>query len=283
MNTWFIMAQIFGAVTMGFEFACYQIKDKRRYFLITGIASFFWALMFVSMGMATSMDTQLSLVLAGTYSTVRNLVFWRIFKDDSPKAKKAGRIFLVFMMVVGITAGISTVMGVPDQVRWIHALGLFTAMTFVVGQYLPGDHWVRITVIFYAVGVILTQTPLNILEGDFRWNVMGILIEMTKIVSVLIFYGAAVYRKYRMKQLKKLKTQIATEIARIDTLSEKIPVANVPGVAKVHRLVAKMMRYELLTIAQDKIKDADSAQTEIRGVLEDLEVIQNLKLVLNKG
>ncbi|MCL1948280.1 MAG: YgjV family protein [Turicibacter sp.] len=283
MNTWFIIAQILGVVTMGFEFACYQIKDKRQYFLITGIASFFWMLMFVAMGLATSMDTQMSLVIAGTYSTVRNLVFWRIFKDDSPKAKKAGRIFLVLMMLIGISAGVVTVLNTPEQVRWIHALGLFTALTFVVGQYLPGDHWVRITVVFYALAVMLTQTPLNILEGEVRWNVMGLLIEATKIVSVLIFYGAKVYRGYRIKKLQQLKSVIAEEIARIDTMSEKIPVANVPGVKNVEKLVAKMMRYELLAIAQEKIKDVDSAQKEISGILEDLEVIRSFKTVLSKG
>jgi hypothetical protein len=48
---------------------------------------------------------------------------------------------------------------------------------------------VRITVVFYAIVVLLTQTPLNILEGDFRWNIMGILIEASKIASVVIFYA----------------------------------------------------------------------------------------------
>ena len=283
MNNWFIIAQIFGVITMGFEFASYQIKDKRQYFLVTGLGSLFWALMFLFVGLATSMDTQLSLVVAGTYSTIRNLVFWRIFKDDSAKSKRIGRIFLVFMMIIGVTAGIMTVINAPASVRWVHVLGMVTALTFVLGQYLPGDHYVRITVVFYAVAIMLTQSPLNILEGDLRWNITGILIEGTKIVSVLIFYVAVLYRKQRIKALKNLKAQIASEIARIDALSDKIPVANVPGVKNVEKLVAKMMRYELTTIAQDKIKDSDSAQDEIKGVLEDLEVIQNLKMVLAKG
>jgi len=42
--------------------------------------------------------------------------------------------------------------------------------------------------VFYAVAVLLTQTPLNILHGDFRWNIMGMLIESAKIVSVIVFY-----------------------------------------------------------------------------------------------
>jgi len=92
------------------------------------------------------------------------------------------------MIVFAIIAGTITVLNAPEQVRWLHIIGLFTALCFVIGQYLPGVHYVRITVIFYAVVVLLTQTPLNILYGDFRWNIMGILIEAAKIISVIIFY-----------------------------------------------------------------------------------------------
>jgi len=74
------------------------------------------------------------------------------------------------------------------QVRWLHTLGMIAALSFVVGQYLPGVHYVRITVMFYAAVVLLTQTPLNILDGDFRWNIMGILIESAKMISVIVFY-----------------------------------------------------------------------------------------------
>ena len=92
------------------------------------------------------------------------------------------------MIVVAIVAGIITVLNVPAEIRWLHAIGLVTAISFVVGQYLPGVHYVRVTVVIYAFFVILTQSPLNIRYGDFRWNIMGILIEAAKIVSVLVFY-----------------------------------------------------------------------------------------------
>lgn len=188
MNIWFVAAQIFGIITICFEFSSYQIKDKSKYFLATGIGSFFWILMFVSIGMATDMSTQLSLILAAVYSTVRNLVFHKIFKTNTAKSREAGLIFLLIMIVVALTAGVGTVMNAPVQVRWLHILGLLMALGFVVGQYLPGDHYVRISVVFYALVVLLTQTPLNILYGDFRWNIMGIMIEMAKISSVAIFY-----------------------------------------------------------------------------------------------
>jgi len=188
MNNWFIIAQVLGVITIVFEFASYQIKNKSIYFLTTGIGSFFWITMFIAMGLATGMDTQLSLVIAATYSTVRNLVFWQIFAKNTPQRKEIGLNFLLVMIVVALIAGVLSVINAPEQVRWVHALGMVTALCFVVGQYMPGVHAVRITVTLYALAVILTQTPLNILYGDFRWNIMGILIEIAKISSVVIFY-----------------------------------------------------------------------------------------------
>ena len=188
-NMWFILSQIFGLVTIVFEFVSYQIKDKTKYFLYAGISSLFWVLMFFSIGMATGMSTQLSLVLAATYSTIRNFVFFGIFSKNTPKSKEFGLNFLLLMILVALVAGTMTVLRAPIEVRWLHILGLITALAFVIGQYLPGDHYVRITVVFYALAVILTQTPLNILEGDLRWNFMGIAIEVAKISSVALFYA----------------------------------------------------------------------------------------------
>jgi len=188
MNTWYLIAQVLGVITICFEFASYQIKDKSKYFLTTGVGSFFWMTMFVAVGFATGMDTQLSLIVASTYSTFRNLVFWKIFSKNTPRSKEAGLNFLLVMIVVALIAGTLAIINAPAQVRWLHTLGMIAALSFVIGQYLPGVHYVRITVVFYALIVLLTQTPLNILEGDFRWNIMGILIELAKISSVVVFY-----------------------------------------------------------------------------------------------
>ena len=188
MNLWFIAAQVLGLITICFEFASYQIKDKTRYFLVTGIGSFFWMTMFVAMGLATGMDTQLSLIVAATYSTFRNLIFHRIFAKNTPQSKEFGLNFLLVMIGVALVAGVLSIINSPPEVRWLHTLGMIAALSFVVGQYLPGVHYVRITVVIYAIVVMLTQTPINILYGDFRWNIMGIAIESAKIISVVVFY-----------------------------------------------------------------------------------------------
>jgi len=188
MNNWFILAQVLGVITIIFEFSSYQIKNKSKYFLTTGIGSFFWFLMFFSMGMATGMNTQVSLMVAASYSVVRNLVFWKIFAKNTPQSKEIGLNFLLVMIGVALVAGVLSIINAPQEVRWLHTLGMIAALAFVIGQYLPGVHYVRITVTFYALIVILTQTPLNILYGDFRWNIMGIAIEVAKISSVVVFY-----------------------------------------------------------------------------------------------
>jgi hypothetical protein len=188
MNTWFWIAQLLGVVTICCEFASYQIKNKSKYFLTTGIGSFFWFTMFFAFGMATGMDTQLSLMVAASYSAIRNLIFWRIFAKNTPQSKEFGLNFLLVMIAVAVVAGTLAIVNSPAEVRWLHILGMVAAIGFVIGQYLPGVHYVRISVTLYAVIVILTQTPINILYGDFRWNIMGIAIESAKIASVVIFY-----------------------------------------------------------------------------------------------
>jgi len=188
LGGWYIAAQLLGVVTICFEFWSYQIKDKAKYFLVTGIGSFFWMSMFIAIGIATGLSTQASLIVAASYSTIRNLVFARIFTKNTPQSKEAGLIFLLVMIVVALVAGTLTVINAPAQVRWLHILGMISALSFVVGQYLPGVHYVRVTVVFYAIVVFLTQTPLNILYGDFRWNIMGMMIESAKVVSVIVFY-----------------------------------------------------------------------------------------------
>jgi len=188
MNIWYLAAQVMGLVTITFEFKALQIKEKTGYFKTTAIGSVFWLLMFIFIGLATGMDTQLSLILAGTYSVVRNLVFYVIFKKDTPEIKEKGLKFLLVMVFIAVCVGVFTVISAPPQVRWLHISGIVAAVFFAIGQYMPGVHWVRATVAISALLILLTQTPVNILEGDFRWNIMGILIELSKISSVVVFY-----------------------------------------------------------------------------------------------
>jgi hypothetical protein len=203
MNNWFILAQVLGLITICFEFASYQIKDKTKYFLINGIGSLFWAMMFFAIGMATGLHTQITLIIVAVVGTIRNFIFYGTFKVNTSRSREVGLNALLVVMVIGLVSGVYTVLQMPEQVMWLHALGLIAALSFVLGQYMPGVHAVRITVVVYAIMVILTQTPINILYGDFRWNVMGIAIELAKISSVIVFYLR--YSKHEKKPRLALK------------------------------------------------------------------------------
>ena len=188
MNTWYIIAQVLGLITITFEIITYQIKDRTKFFMISSISSFFWLLMFIAIGLATGMDTQYSVMLAATYSTLRNALFWYMHKKDDPKTKEKLLRILLVMVAASLIAGVFTVLAAPPQVRWLHIAGVIASVIFAISQYLPGVHAVRGGIVVTAVFLGLTQTPINILEGDFRWNIMGIAIEAAKIISVIIFY-----------------------------------------------------------------------------------------------
>ncbi|MCL2756376.1 MAG: YgjV family protein [Firmicutes bacterium] len=285
MSTWFIVAQIFGVVVICFEFASYQIKDKRKYLLVNGIGSGIWALMFVAMGLATSMSTLFSLVVVAVYSSTRALVFWWIFKKDSKKRRLAGKIFLGFMIVVALSAGIFVITGIEyREVRILQSVALVFALGFVIGQYLPGKHPVRITVFFYAIMLFLTQTPLNIVEGNGieRWNIMGMLIEASKMASVVVFYVLLVRKSHLAKKLKIIKEQVACEMNKIDLCSNIEQIAAIIPVEKIEKLAAKMVRLELSLIDKSELTDARTIEQKTQAVTDDLNTVHDIKILLEK-
>ncbi|MCL2587668.1 MAG: YgjV family protein [Firmicutes bacterium] len=284
MSAWFIIAQVFGIITIVFEFASYQIKDKRKYLLVNGIGGIFWTIMFVAIGMATSLSTQLSLIIVGAYTTTRALVFWWIFKHDTKRRRMAGRIFLIVMVIIAISAGIYVIVGLPTrEVRILQSIALVFALGFVIGQYMPGKHPVRITVFFYAIMLLLTQTPLNILYAEpplnFRWNPMGMLIEMSKIASVIVFYFLFFQKKLLAKKLVKIKQQVDCELNIIHADSN---FDDVIKLNQLEKLVAKMIRMEIKAIDTDEITNALTSQQQTQAVLEDLKTVADVKMVMEK-
>ena len=287
MSMWFILAQVFGAITIVFEFASYQIKDKRKYLLVNGIGGIFWTIMFVCIGLATTMSTQIGLVIIGVYTTTRALVFWWIFKKDTPGRRKAGRIFLICMVIFAISAGIYVITTLPTrEVQAIQAVTLVFALGFVFGQYMPGKHPVRITVFLYAIMLFITQTPLNIIEGNTieRWNIMGMLIEMAKMASVLVFYGLFLQKKLLARKLVKIKAVVNCELNKIHSGSDISVIANT-GLMKLsdlERLVAKMIRMEIRAIDVDEITDIGSSELETQKIMDDLKTVHDVKMLLEK-
>jgi len=193
-NIWFVLAQVMGAVTICFEFVSYQIKNQRKYLLVTSCGSFFWTLMFVFMGLHTSMTVALAGIMAAGFGVVRGLTFWWIFGKNTRKRKIMGRVFLYICLGAIIPFAVLAIIELylPQQMI-IQSLVLATALLFIVGQYLPSKHYLRIFTLAYALMFLLAQTPLALITRENGvyvgyWNPMGVLIELAKISSVIVFY-----------------------------------------------------------------------------------------------
>ena len=188
---WFYLAQLMGVITICFEFASYQIKNQRKYLLVTSIANIFWMFMFIFMGFYTSMGVARVMILAAAFGVARGMVFWWIFAKNTKKRKIMGRVALYISLAIMMPFAIMAIVELPlERQIIIQSIGLFTGILFIVGQYLPSKHYLRLFAFMYASMVLIGNTPLVLIDnaGTGYWNPMGIMIESAKIASVLVFY-----------------------------------------------------------------------------------------------
>ena len=285
MSLWFIIAQVLGVITIVLSFISFQIKNKRKYLLIEGITSTFWAAMVLCMGFATTMSTQLNLFIVGIYSASRAFVFWWIFAKDTPKRKRYGKIFLMFMLAVAVSLGIYRITQLPTTTTIIiQSITLLTAIGFVIGQYLPGKHPLRISVFLYSILLFINSTPLVILDGNTleRWNIMGMLIETSKIMSVFVFYGLTVHRQHLVKKLMQIKTTVNCEVSKIKGCSNLEEISDIMPIEKLERLAVKMVQYELSIMERDKMNDIRGTQNHVQAVLDDMKTVHDVKMMIEK-
>ena len=251
-----ILAQIFGVITIIFDFISYQMKDQRRYLLVFSIGSFFWTLMFITLG-------NLTLVLIALFSVLRSMVFWWIFAKKTPKRILGGRIFLGIALLIGFYGAYLSLSAAPEHERIYHWFVLITALLFVVGQYLPSKHYVRFFAFFYAIAVMV----LVIVEGGL--NIMGILIELAKIVSIIVFYCIAIRNHFYSKEITKIKTLVDSEICKT---RNGTPIDQRMPEDRLSRLIAKLLRYELAVIDTQNMLDLKSSLSETKQIMCDLQI-----------
>jgi len=249
------------------------------------------ALMFLALALHSSFDTILSLILVAAYSSIRALVFWWIFAKDSPKRRMYGRIFLVVMLLIALGAAIYVIgTQLPTrETQIIQSVTLVFALGFVAGQYMPGRHPVRITVFLYAIMLFIMQTPLMILESEGagavgRWNIMGMLIEVSKMISVIIFYALIIQRNIYKKKLAKIKAAVNCELSKINSDSDISILADtgLMSLNKLELLVAKMVRLELATIDRSEITNTTTAEQQTFAILDDLNTVHDVKIILER-
>ena len=172
----FIIAQALGLLVIAFDFWSFQKPTQVKYFRLTTISSVFWLAMYIVGG------AQEPILIVTTFSLLRNIVFTWAFTKDSPKARMIARRTMYFSLFVAVFAGIWRIPSSNPGTHWIQILLAVGVIVFVIGQYMPGVYLVRYTAVFYAITVILTNTPLDV------WNPMGILIELNKVIAIVVFF-----------------------------------------------------------------------------------------------
>ena len=144
--------------------------------------------MFIAMGLNGRLLDFVPAIIAAGFGTLRSFVFFWIFAKKTKRRMVTGRLFLLCFLVVALIAGVIAILNSSPEVRTFQWIVMVAALLFVLGQYLPNKHFVRLTAVIYALAFSLASTPLYILDGDFRWNPIGLMIEASKILSVVLFY-----------------------------------------------------------------------------------------------
>ncbi|MCL1992235.1 MAG: YgjV family protein [Spirochaetes bacterium] len=148
--------------------------------------------MFIALG------NLLGIVFAG-FGAFRSSVFLFLDRKKSPRAKIGGRIFLYVALAAGIIAMFF------NWTRWWDFVVLGTSLVFIIGTYLPGIHLVRIGQLMYSSAMLVHQVYLV--------NTMGIIIEITAMTSVAVFYARLVSGKLQPQAPAGESSAQATEEA----------------------------------------------------------------------
>lgn len=285
MSLWFILAQIMGVITICFEFVSYQIHNQRKYLLVTSIGNIFWALMFLFIGFHSTIGSIQAMIVAAIFGTARGLIFWWIFGKNTRKRRIAGRVVLYVSLAIVLPVTLLSIVKLPyTQQIIIQCLGLLGGMLFIVGQYLPSKHYLRAFVSFYAIMVFIGQTPLNLIDenGVGTWNIMGMLIEAAKIISVIVFYGLLIHRRWAKRKLKEIQKIVHSKLGNITEASNTSELVAAHGIsaADLEKLVVKMVKYQLSTIDKNSMVDIQSTIQNTQAVFKSLQTVLGVETIM---
>jgi len=185
----FIVAQVLGLITLVFNFWSYQTEDQRKYFIRFAFGSLAWLGMFIAVG------AQIPVMLVATASTVRAFMFYSAVKADTPFSRMFARRTMYTTLALSFIGAISIIPFMRPETIPFQVLLAISGVLFIVGQYLPGIYLVRIFAVFYAVAVLLLNTPLD------TFNPMGIIIESVNILAVAVFFVALSRRRRYYRRL----------------------------------------------------------------------------------
>jgi hypothetical protein len=194
----FVLAQVFGLLTLAFNFWAYQMEDQRKYFLRFTIGSVFWLAMFATIG------AQVPVLLVASVSTLRGIVFWWALGEDSPWRRMIARRTLYATLILAVVAAIPAIPAAREGTRLLQFVLLIGVLLFVIGQYMPGVYLVRFGAVFYAISLILVNSPLD------TFNPIGIIIELNNILAVAVFFVVLARKTKERRRLAALRPAALT-------------------------------------------------------------------------
>jgi len=190
--TRFIIAQVFGLLTLAFNFWSYQAQDQRAYLGRFATGSLFWLAMFITMG------AQLPIMLVATASTVRGFLFYWALGQDSPFRRMFARRMMYTTLALSFIGAIAIIPQTRPEAIPFQIMLAITGVLFIVGQYMPGIYLVRIFAVFYAIAVLLLNTPLD------TFNPIGIIIEVNNLLAVAVFFIGYARKQRFLKRLAEV-------------------------------------------------------------------------------
>jgi hypothetical protein len=264
----FILSQVFGLITLVFVFWALQIKDQRKYLLINSIGSVFWMVMFILGG------SLITPILVAIFSFARGFVFWWILKEDTPKRRKMGKTFLYVSLVVALGGAIFALVQTEPQYIIFEVILLVTAVLFIIGQYLPSKHYLRIFSVFYAVAMLLASSPLA------RVNYMAMIIEAGKMLSVVVFYLFYVKIGAIRKQVINYKNKLAVEMSSLAKINQE-DISQLELVeGRIEKIACHLVSLQIKLVDHEKLHSKTSYETETCLLIQQIENVRKIRASL---
>jgi len=183
---WIIISQIIGVVAIVCYFISWQQKEKRELLMWLSAGNLLSATMFAIVGLHL-------IAIFRVIAFLRNITFYYTDKHrDNLHTLIPLLILFVFFALAGIGA----------YLTWTtpyDAIVLATFLLFIYGLWMRGTHLAKLTRVAYALALFIP----NLLILNF----MGMAIELTLILSTIIFY-IRLHKQRKNKQQESEQTKI---------------------------------------------------------------------------
>jgi len=171
---WFVISQVFGVMILIVIFITFQQKNKERLLLW----SIFMMVLFFLMWAALD---QWTIAAISGVGAVRNVAFYWLKKNQDRVSRGMSIAILVVFIAFTVTVGFLT------RSEWFDLVIIISSSFFVIALWQNNPHILRF-IGFINGGIFLAVNILLL-------NIMGMLIELSFITSIIVFY----IRYYRRK------------------------------------------------------------------------------------